>query len=419
MRLVWYDGTLQEVKDNRFYQSFKDYLLIPYDADRKNNLDELEDEILDEQDELLEERGQTYTKETEEYLKTKSKQTLDKIKGASFKELVKDIPLGNLKAINLNEFPDDYKIKDVRNTPRTEQLITPFETKGALEKDYTVSNLEKRLRDSINSKEDLADFITFDDNSPEDKIILKFDMPSETPEERNGKIGWYESLGIEVALHKPEDTRAATESPKSSIVSISDELKGILALRPKEGDTTDFEKALIDGLFDNRNDFERIILSNMPNKLLDSNTLYDFTMELTIRLRQIPENKLYERDNRREIMVDEEKQLNPNYGEFLLDEDGEKIPKFEGDELDNLVEIKTRFRTTATATLKPRTTMSATGGQTERIRGLGRGGMTAGRAGEFRGEKINMARKYYLNLVKARLEKLEDAISNIPTATEA
>ena len=56
MRLVWYDGTLQEVKDNRFYQSFKDYLLIPYDADRKNNLDELEDEILDEQDELLEER---------------------------------------------------------------------------------------------------------------------------------------------------------------------------------------------------------------------------------------------------------------------------------------------------------------------------------------------------------------------------
>ena len=63
--------------------------------------------------------------------------------------------------------------------------------------------------------------------------------------------------------------------------------------------------------------------------------------------------------------------------------------------------------------------MSATGGQTERIRGLGRGGMTAGRAGEFRGEKINMARKYYLNLIKARLEKLEDAISNIPTATEA
>ena len=45
MRLIWYDGTLQEVKDNRFYQSFRDYILIPYDEDRKNNLDELEDEI--------------------------------------------------------------------------------------------------------------------------------------------------------------------------------------------------------------------------------------------------------------------------------------------------------------------------------------------------------------------------------------
>ena len=95
---------------------------------------------------------------------------------------------------------------------------------------------------------------------------------------------------------------------------------------------------VIDGLFDNRDDFERIILSNMPNKLLDSNTLYDFTMELTIRLRQIPENKLYARDNRREIMVDGVKQVNPDYGEFLLDEEGERESLYEGDEFDKLVQ---------------------------------------------------------------------------------
>jgi hypothetical protein len=45
--------------------------------------------------------------------------------------------------------------------------------------------------------------------------------------------------------------------------------------------------------------------------------------------------------------------------------------------------------------------------------------MTAGRAGEFTADKINMARKYYLNLLKARLEKLEEAISKIPVAKEA
>ena len=73
MKLIWYDGTLQEVSDSRFYQSFRDYILIPYQEDRKNKIDELEDEILDEQDELLEERGQSYTKETEEYLKKTSK----------------------------------------------------------------------------------------------------------------------------------------------------------------------------------------------------------------------------------------------------------------------------------------------------------------------------------------------------------
>ena len=418
MKLIWYDGTLQEVKDSRFYQSFRDYILIPYDEDRKNNLDELEDEVLDEQDDLLEERGQSYTKETEEYLKSKSKETIDKLMNASFKELVKDIPLKQLSSINLSEFPDDYRLKDVRNTPRTEQLITPFETKGALEKEYTVDNLEKRLRDSITSKDDLADFITYDNNSPKNKIILKFDMPSETPEEKNGKIGWYESLGIEIALHKPQKPRTSP-TRTSGVVEISDELKALAVLKETGSKGEDFEKILVETLFDNRDDLERIILSNMPDKILDSNTLYDFTMTLTINFKQLPEDKLYERDNRRTIMIDGEKEENPNYGEFKLDEDGEKIPLYDGDELENLVQIKTEFRAIRTAILKPRTTLSATTGETERVRGLGRGGMTAGRAGSFSPDKINMARKYYLNLVKARLDKLEEAISNIPVAKEA
>lgn len=433
MRLIWYDGTLQEVKDNRFYQSFRDYILIPYDEDRKNNLDELEDEILDEQDELLEERGQPYTKETEEYLKKTSKKTLDKLMNSSLKELITDIPLRGLRDdMILEEFPDDYKLKDVRNIPKTEQLITPFKEKGAIEKEYTVANLEKRIRDSITSKNDLADFITYDNDSPKNKIILKFNMPSETPEEKNGKIGWYESLGIEVALHKPKKPETGLKR-NSSIVEISDDIKALAVLKEQGSSGADFEKTLIDTLFENRDDFERIILSNIPDTILDSKTLYDFTMTLTINFKEIPEDKLYAKDTRRtleysrekgrneegEMEYEIERKDNPNYGEFLLDDNGEREPLYDGDVIENLVQIKTEFRNIRTNILKPRTTMAATSGETERVRGLGRAGMTAGRAGTFDADKINAARKYYLNLLKARLEKLEEAMSKIPVAKEA
>ena len=189
---------------------------------------------------------------------------------------------------------------------------------------------------------------------------------------------------------------------------------------------------MIDSIFENKKDLERIIIKNTPRDILDKDILYDFTMTLTILLKPISEKKLYEIDDRRTIRkpttITNEKgepetiydtEDNPNYGKFKLDDEGEKIPKFEGDELNNLVEIKTVWRKIKTAILKPKTTMAATTGQTERVRGLGRAGMTAGRAGEFTADKINMARKYYLNLLKARLEKLEEAISKIPVAKEA
>ena len=429
MKLIWYDGTLQEVSDSRFYQSFRDYILIPYQQDRKNKIDELEDEILDEQDELLEERGQSYTKETEEYLKKTSKKTLDKLMNASLKELVTDIPLGKLSGAIGEDFPEDYKLKDVRNIPKTEQLITPFKEKGALEQEYGKEDFEKRLQDAVfGNKSKLKAFLTYDKDSPENKIVLKFNMRSDTPEEAHGKIKWYESLGIEVALHKPDDKRAPKDTG-SSIVAISDELKGTLALKDEGGN---FGKVLIDSIFEDRNDFKRIIMNSIPKKILDKNYLYDFTMELTILLKAIPESKLYEKDMERTIRIPTtitnekgepetiyDTEDNPNYGKFKLDDEGEKKPLFEGEDEDNLVEIRTVFRATKTATLKPKTTMAATTGQTERVRGLGRAGMTAGRAGEFTADKINMARKYYLNLLKARLEKLEEAISKIPVAKEA
>ena len=429
MKLIWYDGTLQEVSDSRFYQSFRDYILIPYQQDRKNKIDELEDEILDEQDELLEERGQSYTKETEEYLKKTSKKTLDKLMNASLKELVTDIPLGKLSGAIGEDFPEDYKLKDVRNIPKTEQLITPFKEKGALEQEYGKEDFEKRLQEAVFAeKSKLKNFLTYDKDSPENKIVLKFNMRSDTPEEAHGKIKWYESLGIEVALHKPDDKRAPKDTG-SSIVAISDELKGTLALKDEGGN---FGKVLIDSIFEDRNDFKRIIMNSIPKKILDKNYLYDFTMELTILLKAIPESKLYEKDMERTIRIPTtitnekgepetiyDTEDNPNYGKFKLDDEGEKKPLFEGEDEDNLVEIRTVFRATKTATLKPKTTMAATTGQTERVRGLGRAGMTAGRAGEFTADKINMARKYYLNLLKARLEKLEEAISKIPVAKEA
>lgn len=65
---------------------------------------------------------------------------------ASLKELVTDIPLGKLSGAIGEDFPDDYKLKDVRNSSKTEQLITPFEEKDALEQEYTKKILKRGFK---------------------------------------------------------------------------------------------------------------------------------------------------------------------------------------------------------------------------------------------------------------------------------
>ena len=419
MKMPWYDGSVEIVKQNRFMQSFRDFLLKPY---QRKEIDDLDD-VLEDMDELFEDKNMEYTNEVEQYLKTQSKQTLDSLKGESLKSLLKDIEMGKLEdRLLIDDLPDDYNLEDVKNEPKTQQLITPFEERA--EKEYTVKDLGNRLRANMRDK-DAKKFITFprDLQGQEDKIIFEVNLPSETPEEEYGKIGWYKSQNIEVALHKKTETRAPTETVPR-VIEFDEETRQrimdantYLALEKKPDgkpyNQINFERDVLEAITDDYSNLEKYILLSIPAKMLDKNHLYDLRAKIELSLKPLPDKKKFEIDER--ATIDDEP--NPNYGKFLLDEEGKKIPLYDADEIDNLKEIKITSKATPTRSLKPKLTGAATQGTTERISGLGRSKMTAGRAGSFSPDKINMARKYYFSKVKANLRILEQAIRDIPNAS--
>ena len=416
MKVVWYDGSVEVVKQNRILQSFRDFILIPNEEDRKNNLDDL-DEVLEDMDDLFEDKNMEYTTEIEKYLKTETKTILDNLKNESLKSLLKDVKAGLLGEFGLEDFPDDYKLKDVNNVSATEQLVRPVEDKEVLEKDYTLDLLGKRIRDALDEGDNL---ISFDeDKQKKGKIVFTLNMPSETPEEKSGKIGWYESQGIEVALHEPTFKRNPTESTKRIVEFDEDTRQEMLDystfLQIKDDyNMSNFKQDMIKLISEEKGNLTKYILNAIPMKVLDKTHLFDLNMDIEIMAdKELPEEKQFEVDKR--PLIDD--MPNPNYGQFKLDVDGEKIPIYDADEIENLREMKITSKAKATRSIKPRPTKAVTFGTTERVRGTGKRGATAGKASEFKGGTINMARKYYLSFIKARLQELETAIKEIPSAS--
>ena len=184
----------------------------------------------------------------------------------------------------------------------------------------------------------------------------------------------------------------------------------------------DFNKDITSLVWEDEENRAKYFGNFIPEHVLDPYTLYDLKMDVTFHLmREIGEEDLYQIDERAEISEDRgegesEKVPNPNYGEFKLDEDGNKIPKYEDEDMDSLMHMTVKIKLIPQRIIKLETGRAKTTGATERIKPVV-GGFKTGRAGEFEGKKLNMARNDYLTFIRAMMRVLEEAINAIPTAS--
>ena len=403
-------------------------MLIKNEADRENHLDDL-DEILRDMDDLFEDKKMEYTKEHSDYLQTKSKEILASLKEEPLKSLLKDkhIEGKTLVGLNLETFPEDYTLNDVKDNNKTDEIIGKPE-EGVLERDtnYPIEDVYNRIKDKhiTYSKEATA---------RTSKIEMSLNLPAETPEDELGKLRYWEKKDATPRLHET-NSKPINFDPKKVILPTGDFKDKLLEYNlmmqtqvdPDTGaeyTENDFDTDITSLVWKDAENREKYFGNFIPKHTLDPYTLYDLNMDVTFHMmREIAPEDMYEIDERGEITEESEgegepiKIANPNYGEFKLDEDGNKIPKHDEEDMDSLMHMTIKIKLIPQRIIKLETGRAKTTGATERIKPVA-GKFKTGRAGEFEGKKLNMARNYYLSFVRARMRDLEEAINSIPTAS--
>ena len=430
MKFIWYDGSIEFIKDNRIRESFKHFILIKNEADRENHLDDLDD-VLEDMDDLFEDKNMEYTKEHSDYLQTKSKEILASLKEESLKSLLKDkhIEGKTTVGLNLETFPDDYTLNDVNDNEKTDEIIGKPE-EGVLEReqDYPLEDIYNRIKDK---------HITYtkEATARTSKLEMSLILPAETPEDELGKLKYWEKKNATPRLHET-DSKPINFEPKKIILSTGDFKDKLLEYNlmmqtQVDPDTNeeidyienDFDRDITSLVWKDVENREKYFGNFIPKHVLDPYILYDLNMDVTFHLmREIAPEDMYEIDERGEITEETEgegepiKIANPNYGEFKLDEDGNKIPKHNEEDMDSLMHMTIKIKLIPQRIIKLETGRAKTTGATERIKPVA-GKFKTGRAGEFEGKKLNMARKDYLSFVRARMRDLEEAIKVIPIAS--
>jgi hypothetical protein len=432
MKFVWYDGSIEIVKDNRIRESFKHFMLIPNKADRENNLDDLDD-VLEEMDEHFEDKNMEYTKEHSDYLQTKSKEILASLKDESFTSLLKDrhiqgkIQGKTIEGLDLETFPSDYTLNDIDDEEATNEIIgKPEEGVLETEHDYPLEDIYNRIGDKN---------ITYstEKTTRTSKLEMHLELPAETPEDELGKLKYWEKKDVTPRLHKPEG-RKINPSPKTFVIPTGDfkdkmleyNIMFITQIDPDTNEEidyieSDFDRDITKLVWEDAENREKYFGKFIPQQMLDPYTLYDLDMKITFHLeREITEEDLYQVDERAHLPEGSDI-TNENYGEFILDEEGKKIPKFDEDEIDGLMHVTIKSTLVPKQIIKLEIGKGKTTGMTERTRAVAgihseKGiKVKVGRAGEFEGKKLNMARHFYIGFVRARLRELEEAINAIPT----
>ena len=143
----------------------------------------------------------------------------------------------------------------------------------------------------------------------------------------------------------------------------------------------------------------------LPKEIFDPYNLYNLQMTIEFRFSKLGEiSQSYKTDERKtlpETTIDDETgeeteiegEENPNYGEPILDENGEKIPLYEEDDLGNFIEVKviTKLKHIGKFVIKSRSSEDS---------------------------PYNRARDVYVKSLRNKLDTIEEAIDDIPKASD-
>lgn len=409
MKFLWLDDKIETITQFNLKDNLGTFILNRFEIEGR--IDELPDK-LEEADEGIE-----YTSRHESWLIDNCDTSLKELKKTSLNELINKYIVKHNFYDKLGEMPDDFTLGDINNRDKAAKFI------GSADEDVdilrgikeisktTVLNLLKEMNKSPKFNESLTVDVTEDKNV----INLVFDYQTNEPN--------LDLLGTENFTYKPlsrpktvfngsniEVIKLDKEFVKSLISADKEAdiggrfLEEYQELRSKESDVSKADTNIGELLLEEFLEGEELV-DLLPEQIFDPYNLYNLQMTIEFRFNKLGEiSQLYKTDERKtlpETTTDDETgekteiegEENPNYGEPILDENGEKIPLYEEDELGNVIEVKviTNLKHIGKFVIKSRSSEDS---------------------------PYNRARDVYVKSLRNKLDTIEEAIDDIPKASD-
>ena len=403
MKFAWLDSKVPYLKSHTIGQEFKKYILISEDAGRKGNLDSLDD-MLTHMDSEMKDVEIKYTKAHAEYLKTETSKVLESLKKESLKQLVMDesVTLKNTRVgFDWDNFPTEFTLGDVTsNSKRLVEEGLPDDSVMSVDTGYTTKDVLKRIKDKHISVE-------FQETSRTSKMIISIMLPAESANDEHGKNQFWNDKGVAVRGEEPDPAMKKRKGKVSNqTVNAEDFKEAVDELTTEamlaEGRTGDLTPEEKDSLKEDMVDLvtqkqykEEFILPFIPQTMANAYEIYDMGLELIFDLSM--ESK--------EDFIGE------------TDDEGEVTGESEEEEEVTQMSVKSSVDLEPKLKLVPKTGREERQGLQDRLRPI-RGVSQTGRTSDEKYKVYSMARKSYFNFVKARMRELEEAISDIPEASE-
>jgi|19_taG_2_1085344.scaffolds.fasta_scaffold00111_11 hypothetical protein len=417
MKFLWLDDKIETITQFNLKDNLGTFILNRFEIEGR--IDELPDK-LEEADEGIE-----YTSRHESWLIDNCDTSLKELKKTSLNELVNKYVVKHNFYDKLGEMPDDFTLGDINNRDKAAKFI------GSADEDIDIlrgikeiskTTVKSLLREmSKNPKKDAGtDHVfgaSFKVKTDTDKNIIKLILQYQT-EEPNLDL-----LGTENFTYKPlSRPKTVVNGSNIEVIKLDEEfveslktadkeadiggrfLEEYQELRSKESDVSKADININELLLEEFLEGEELV-DLLPEQIFDPYNLYNLQMTIEFRFDKLGEiSQLYEIDERKtlpETTIDdktgEEREIegeeNPNYGEPILDENGEKIPLYEEDDLGNFIEVKviTKLKHLGKFVVKSRSS---------------------------RDSPYNRARDVYVKSLRNKLDTIEEAIDDIPKASD-
>jgi len=428
MKFLWLEDDIETITSFNLKKVFGIFILNRYEEDMKGNIDEIDEKLQDINE------GIDYTSNHENWIRDTSKEVLAELKTTSLNELFELYVTKKDRNFysKLGEIPESFLLEHITNRDLSQEFVGKADEdidimRGV--KEITNSQILEKIKSLYGSKLG-NEYVKLDFDEEKNKLIieLKYNQPEPNLEvlgTENFSFKKYSRPKTIVNTSKVNDVKLDKKfieewnKEHQKKKDFLEEVKELTREETKEQQLKDFEdkkremkdkkiskqegktpKKIIEDYFLSENS---PLFQILPEQLSDPYNLYDLHLTVEFRFDKIGEVVESFEIDEREFLTEEikdketgevrieETEPNPNFEEPKLDDEGNKIPIHDDEELGNYIEVKVNIN-------------------------LKEMGSYVFRQRKKETSPYNRARDAYVKHLKNRVGTLEDAIEDIPSA---